>query len=539
MGMCDEWEIKKLAAKRRYGMLGLRSDPYTFKQGIRDDPGPAQHNNLYLLWKYSSEDEETTDDPKQTRSQSTGEQDIVTKSPGEQDIVTIGIQRPTKPNITDLSNEILLAICQDSSLTESDWYYLCYVPLFHDIATSLLYSEINCHEANTVLVLKTLATYPKRGALIRTLDVEFLCGEDYLEARRSCPLADGACPRRRDHRTDAELRDINNPIVRLLILCAPNLKRLSISDCDLELLTPSTTDQPQTIDAVDPGYRACIQISHFQNLRRLHIEGADRHLIHLAPLFKLPRLEILSVMGFNEPEPQHEWTWHSSMFGPERASSITTLDLFDGSFHADVIPVMLKACRSLKAFAFDACRLFCPTIGSDPHYDFSIFNNALAPFTRTLEYLSIHETHIVIRKMDAWKPLHSLVDFTSLICVRVDFEAFFGPKLDLWPLLSSRMPESIKEIHMDHRHRWPGAILPQVLLTDGPLSDIAFDATVLPNLEYMTIDEDVYSIDNELSLELKELLESRGVDLQTYFAVEDEDAPGHGSQYNYTRYAYD
>jgi hypothetical protein len=95
----------------------------------------------------------------------------------------------------------------------------------------------------------------------------------------------------------------------------------------------------------------------YLSLSKVQISGdGARSISAFAPLIILSSLKTLIAMGFEERR-KDAWSWSASTFGVPHSSGVKTLEFYGGEIHIDALRVMVEACRTLVAFAFEFCQM--------------------------------------------------------------------------------------------------------------------------------------------------------------------------------------
>jgi hypothetical protein len=203
-------------------------------------------------------------------------------------------------------------------------------------------------------------------------------------------------------------------------------------------------------------------VRQYGNLKKILLQchRSDSCIAALAPLFKLPVLEIVVAKGFEEPSEQEHWTWDPSIFGPEQSSKVNSLELHGVSLenmNLDALIVMLKACKALKALTIDKVRLVQGKYSKDDRFgsfpmgstlDLPHLKSVLERSKDTLGFLNL--CGIQLWPLFRWNPMGSLAEFKKLEYLRADAHVFYKQRPETWrgdrhdwPLLSSLLPSDI------------------------------------------------------------------------------------------------
>jgi hypothetical protein len=185
-------------------------------------------------------------------------------------------------------------------------------------------------------------------------------------------------------------------------------------------------------------------------LSKLHMSGVGNCISDLAPLFKLPSLETLVAMGYREAPDYITDDWDIDLFGIAHKSSIKVLELYGYEICSGTLPLLIKSCKALNAFALDYS-VYERRRGSEHNLDAKrgILNirRALSSCQETLRSLSIQETNIAVHA-SRWTPLGPLSAYTTQEHLRVDSEVLYNTPNGKWEDPSELLPVSLKTLDL-------------------------------------------------------------------------------------------
>jgi hypothetical protein len=172
-----------------------------------------------------------------------------------------------------------------------------------------------------------------------------------------------------------------------ILMHTPNIQHLDILHGHLPY------DQPRWLDilwhAVGP--KSLGRVHVLSKLKSIRISNCEMSLETLSPLFRLPSLTKLALLGLLGPyevaprEPTIQWSV------PTRSSSIEELSLYNCYVGISHLNTMMETCRSLTKIQYDHSDV---GFGHNPSLDYRVVFQAIQPHRDSLRHLALQSSHM-------------------------------------------------------------------------------------------------------------------------------------------------
>ncbi|KAF2877224.1 hypothetical protein BDV95DRAFT_141265 [Massariosphaeria phaeospora] len=227
----------------------------------------------------------------------------------------------------------------------------------------------------------------------------------------------------------------------------------------------------------------------------------------VAPLFQLQGLKNLELTGLSawNVDVEHE----RAMFS-EDSTDVATLTIFPGDEQhlcPEAVAILLRSCRALLSLHYE-CSM---DVRTEISFDFTPINKVLGKFQHSLHSMNVADLGV----NTTTTPLSSLTELHQLEIVSFDVSIILGENADQWPLLSSVLPPSIRDVRLAAIY---AGCEEAFTSTPGCISDLlSLDPMVLPNLQRLALgiryDEYATRVDGDFKDETwKKAFEARNLE---------------------------
>ncbi|KAL1610639.1 hypothetical protein SLS60_002309 [Paraconiothyrium brasiliense] len=371
-------------------------------------------------------------------------------------------QHNSRQPITKLPAELQFMILKQGELSRTDCYNICLsVRHFTATAQQHLHEKVNLGSRNIYAFTRTMLCNQDLRSRVRVADIQEqrydvlspraraqfqFCVEESQRLGLHLPYRISSSASFQDMLQDCYKNHWGRIIIAMLLSILPSLERASIPSSAMRKFAGFAGSQNTRWSSV-----FFQEMIPFDKLKKVLVSGRRRNIGMLAPLFKLPALNTLLATEFEEPRPRCSWNWDEKGFGADRASPITTLDLYGGELHNDAISFLIERSRALFGLALDLCRMAPDGEVQgrlDDRYNLAPIKRALLIHKNTLECLSIDETYIH-SESHHWSPIGSLTEFTRLQRLCVASEVIYHPGHGMSgpePRLCDLLPSTLQEL---------------------------------------------------------------------------------------------
>ncbi|EUC41307.1 hypothetical protein COCMIDRAFT_106497 [Bipolaris oryzae ATCC 44560] len=338
----------------------------------------------------------------------------------------------SRATINDLPDELILAILGYLSDEENSKKKIlnalslaCASRRFYRIAIAEAYALFDPHDCNAYPFLRTVILNPQLAALVKHV-------KRLIQFDHSNPVYEPTAQDKRVIKKAVQALEIrhwrrwvdtcnNDPrsyevMTAMILLFLPNIQTIRYTGYDR---SESLQDAPDWSFMMNEAL-GCEngKIHCFENLREVRIHARDVQLFTIAPLFRLPSLRMLELIGVLE--------FHRSRRGENNAktlrkmvdpgrNNIETLSLNDCFYTKSCLDFLVSTSRRLKEFQYAMAVDMVPWFNGSPVPILRKLAKILRPHQTSLETLTIYcETEIERRKPGLLHNHSGLREFTLL-----------------------------------------------------------------------------------------------------------------------------
>lgn len=232
---------------------------------------------------------------------------------------------------------------------------------FNQLVRHYIYEEYNSFFGTPYLFLRTLISNPQAATEVRSLTLSYGPGVhedrkpynpsviDRGEVKDSLKALD--IPKWKAWATDCNNEETDQETLYAVILMhTPNVAFLDLDDGDVPYQTPKWID----VIKQSVGGNSFGRVHHFSYLKVLRVDIGTLRLRTLAPLFRLPALQRLILVGLVEtahakPGKGLSFKWPVS----RRSSPVEELLLSDCFMDPHILETIMETCLKLKSFQYE------------------------------------------------------------------------------------------------------------------------------------------------------------------------------------------